>query len=316
MTPDALLKLGRQPPAFDDPARSPNELRAFWAHYGLDFGAEYPAADYRGGSVDSGPYRVMLHRWLQPGARSNLLLVHGFTDHSGLFGKLVAYGLARGDNVLIYDQPGHGLSSGEPCSIDDFDDYSRALAAVLASAGMPDLPCWVMAQSMGAAALMQFGRHYPWPFSATVLLAPLVRPAGWRGIQLAHTLLRRFVHSVPRRFSDSSSDPAFVASQRSDPLQSTVVPVRWVGAMRRWQAGLPGGSLDLGPALVLQGDRDDTVDWRYNMVAIARLFPGSRIEYLEGAGHHLANESEALRRRYLDLVDAYVAPLLGAAEPV
>ena len=71
-------------------------------------------------------------------------------------------------------------------------------------------------------------------------------------------------------------------------------------------AGLPLADLGVGPVLVLQGDRDGTVGWRYNMKAIAKLFPGSRIEYLPGAGHQLANESAAIRSRYAASIDAWL----------
>ena len=65
------------------------------------------------------------------------------------------------------------------------------------------------------------------------------------------------------------------------------------------------------PALVLQGDQDTTVDWRYNTRQIDKLFPGSDVRYLEGAGHQLANESVELRAAYLAEVTAYVDSLLG-----
>ncbi len=139
-------------------------------------------------------------------------------------------------------------------------------------------------------------RNRPWPFSAAILLAPLVRPAGWRRVQLAHRLLHRFADSVHREFTRNSSDQDFLAFLRRDPLQSRRISVRWVRALQRWLADLPIRDLGVGPALVLQGDVDGTVDWRYNTRAIATLFPGAISEVLPGAGHQLANESLAIRR--------------------
>ena len=306
MTPESIQALRDSLPPFAAAVDMPAELWDFHRYYGTDFRAQFPHARYRGGTVASGDYRLMLHRWLQPDARSSLVLVHGFFDHSGIYGRLIEYGLQRGCNVLIFDHPGHGLSSGDRCTIDDFGHYGRGLADVLAAAELPDVPRWVMAQSMGAAAVMEFGRQHRWPFEAAVLLAPLVRPAGWLRTRALHGLLRRFVDEVPRKFNENSSDQAFLQFLQAEPLQERAVPVRWVGALRRWCAGLPDTSLGLGPALVIQGDADTTVDWKYNMKAIVRLFPDSRIEYLAGAGHQLANESPALRQRYLALVDAYL----------
>ena len=83
--------------------------------------------------------------------------------------------------------------------------------------------------------------------------------------------------------------------------------VRWVGALRRWLKGLPETDLGVGPALVIQGDEDNTVAWRYNLKVISKLFPGSEVAYLPGGGHQLANESAAIRERYLQRVETYLA---------
>ena len=45
---------------------------------------------------------------------------------------------------------------------------------------------------------------------------------------------------------------------------------------------------------MVQGRQDRTVDWRFNMRVIKRLFQ-PRIVYLPKARHHLVNESSALR---------------------
>jgi lysophospholipase len=163
-----------------------------------------------------------------------------------------------------------------------------------------------MAQSTGCAALVDFARAHPWPFRHAVLLAPLVRPVSWMKIRIAHRLLHRFADHVPREFSDNSSDRAFLEFVQRDPLQSRKVSVRWVGALKRWLADLVPSDLGVGPTLVIQGGDDRTVDWKYNLNFIDKLFPGSRVEYLPDAGHHLANESDELRRRYYRAIDQFV----------
>lgn len=321
MTPVQLQELRERLPPFAGAGKPTALQREFCRDYSIDFAARYPQLQYRAGRVASAGYQLAVHQWCQPGATSNLLLLHGYLDHSGLFGHLIEYGLSRHCNVLIFDLPGHGLSTGDPVAIDDFGEYSQAVADVLAAAPFPDagqpaLPLWVMAQSTGAAALVEFARSNPWPFSAMILLAPLVRPAGWRRVKFTHVLLHRFVDSVPREFTRNSSDQAFLAFLRRDPLQSRKISVRWVGALRRWLAGLPISDLGVGPALVLQGDVDGTVDWRYNLRATARLFPGSHIEMLPGAGHQLANESLVIRQQYLKAVDGWLADHLPADETI
>jgi len=307
LTPQQLQRAREQLPPFGDNAPPSPELEAFCRTYGLDFTTPLPQVGYQVGHIQSGEFTLAVHQWRQYDARANLLLVHGYFDHSGLFNKLIAWGLAHHCNVLIFDLPGHGLSSGEPAVIDDFGDYSRAIDAVLKATSLPPLPWWAMAQSTGGAALVDYARKYNWPFAATVLLAPLVHPAKWASVSAAHLLLSPFIQSVERKFSINSSDREFLHFIQRDPLQSRRTSLRWVGALRRWLRSLARRDLGVGAALIIQGDADATVDWRYNVGFVSALFPGSRVEYLTGAGHQLANEAESYRRIYLASVVAWLA---------
>ena len=306
MTPQQLKTLRQTLPPFPVAAGDVPGMADFCDYYRLDFGSRYPGLEHQVGTVTSGPHRLAVHRWQQGEGRATLLLIHGYTDHTGLYGKLVEYGLSRGFNVLIFDLPGHGLSTGEAAAVDEFVTYGRAVASVLAQARAGDSPVWVMAQSTGCAALVEFARVHPWTFRAAVLLAPLVRPTGWLQIRLGHSLLRHFTDSVRRTFNQNSSDAEFLAFLRRDPLQPKHISLRWIGALRRWLGTLPENDLGVGPVLVVQGDRDGTVDWRHNINVIVRLFPGSRVEYVAGGGHQLANESPELRQRYYRSLDDYL----------
>ncbi|MFV0478171.1 MAG: alpha/beta hydrolase [Parahaliea sp.] len=277
--------------------------------YHIDFSRRFTGLAHHCGRLACGDFRLVAHYWQQPGAIRNLLLLHGYFDHAGLFRHLIEYGLSRGCNVIAYDLPGHGLSSGQAAAIDSFDYYGDSIETVITAlkqTHLPDLPVWVMGQSTGCAALINFASRYAWPFSDAVLLAPLLRPVQWQQVRTAHLLLQPFLKSVPRRFAVNSSDPDFIDFLQLDPLQPKRIPVCWVGALRRWLAALAIDDLGVGPALIVQGDADGTVDWRFNLPRIGQLFPGSRIELVPDAGHHLANESVALRARYLRAIDRYM----------
>jgi alpha-beta hydrolase superfamily lysophospholipase len=307
VTPDLLQDLRRQLPPFAEAGEPQAALQAFCRFYDIDFATRLPRVEHRAGFVHSGEFRIATHQWRQRDARANLLLLHGYFDHTGLYAKLIAWGLEHHCNVLIFDLPGHGLSTGEPAVIDDFSAYSRAIADVLAVTGAPTLPLWVMAQSTGCAALIDFAGKYAWPFTATVLLAPLIRPAGWSRVQAQFMLLRHFIRSVPRTFAINSSDAKFLAFLQRDPLQSRRIPLRWIAALRQWLRFLQPRDLGVGPALIIQGDADATVDWRYNVGFVQQLFPGSEVRYLCGAGHQLANESESYLCEYLAAVEGWLA---------
>ena len=302
---EQLSPLGSEP---DLPAQA----APFLTYYGLDFSAACPGAELSMGIVTSGAYEIATYCWRQPEATETLLLVHGYLDHVGLFSHLVRFGLKRGYNVLAFDLPGHGLSSGQPAAIDDFSHYSAAICDILDASGLNQQRLRVIAQSTGGAALIDLASRHPWPFLQTALLAPLIRPADWWRVRLTHALVHRFIHDIPRKFAKNSTDLAFLGFIQRDPLQSRRIQVGWVGALKRWLSQLKFHDLGVGPVLVIQGREDATVDWRYNLRRIETLFPGSAIEYLPEAGHHLANESEVLRNLYLARISDYFD---GAAPP-
>lgn len=307
MTPEELRVLRYQLPPYGEGAWPSGEMRAFCRFYGINFSDELPGVEHRVGYVDSGPYRLAVHHWRQPDAVANLLIVHGYYDHTGLFDKLVAQGLLHRCNVVIFDLPGHGLSSGEPAVIHDFADYARAINDVLARVWLPELPLWAMGQSTGCSALTEYARRFDWVFDALVLLAPLVRPTGWFGVRVAHRLLGPFVSSVPRKFSTNTSDREFLEFVARDPLQCHKVPLAWITALRNWLADLEHSSLGVGSALVIQGDNDLTVDWPYNLEVIQKLYPQTEVEYLAGAGHQLANELPETIAHYFSVVRQHLA---------
>ena len=177
MTPAQLAALRDSLPPFASVGLVPAQLQDYCRFYGLDFEARLPRVHHRIGSVTAGPYTLAAQCWLQPGASANLLLVHGYFDHAGLYGKLIEFGLLNNCNVLIFDLPGHGLSSGEPAVIGDFGDYGLATGAVLEAARpSPELPLWVMAQSTGCAALVEHARDGRGPAFVEVVVTPLYNP--------------------------------------------------------------------------------------------------------------------------------------------
>ncbi|MFT5483900.1 MAG: alpha-beta hydrolase superfamily lysophospholipase [Halieaceae bacterium] len=283
------------------------EQSRFCALYSINFEERLTGVDHALGYCQSGDYRLAIHVFQCRAASGNLLLLHGLYDHSGLYRHLIEYGLQRNMNVVIFDMPGHGLSTGEPFGIESFGDYRHAIADVLRACDFLSGSWSVLAQSNGAAALIEYTLTSGLkPFDRVVLLAPLIRPRGWWWIRAGHVLLHRLLDTVPRSLSTSSSDPEFLRFLHQDPLQIPTTAVSWVGALRRWLAHIEGCVSIESDWMLIQGTDDSTVDWQYNIPHIQKLFPGSRVEYIEGARHQLANESTTIRQRCLHLVSEYL----------
>ncbi|MFQ3200525.1 MAG: alpha-beta hydrolase superfamily lysophospholipase [Zhongshania sp.] len=279
-------------------------------YFDTNFEATYAGLRHLFGGFDSAGERIAMQVFNLSDAHSTAFVYHGYYDHVGLFNNVINYFLKHGYSVVAYDLPGHGLSTGERAAIDDFMSYRQVLNdafRVVADFGLPARRVG-LAQSTGCAVLMSHllsgGEG---DFDRVVLLAPLLRPTKWGWGRPAHALLKYFIHSLPRKFADNSDDQAFLEFLRArDPLQARILPVSWVGALKKWQSWFLRQAPVASSMLILQGDEDDTVDWQYNLPCIQRKFPYAKIIHVPGARHHLAKEGEAFRDQLWQACDDYL----------
>ena len=56
----------------------------------------------------------------------------------------------------------------------------------------------------------------------------------------------------------------------------------------------------------MQGTDDTTVDWRYNLPRLSEKFPAASTHIIDGARHHLVNESEEFRIKLFGILDTLI----------
>ncbi|AIR88645.1 alpha/beta hydrolase [Pseudomonas cremoricolorata] len=275
-------------------------------YYGLDL----PTSSTLG-TFEVAGFEVVGQAWLPPQPVATLFLLHGFYDHMGLFRHVIEWALGKGYAVLSCDLPGHGLSSGARASIDDFAVYQQVLDALFLQAQALDLPQpWhLCGQSTGGAIVVDHLLHCAEQSPAqgqVVLLAPLVRPRAWGRSKLSYSVLRHFVSGIERRFTDNSSDPAFLPFLQADPLQPRRLPTAWVGALVQWVKHIEAAPRSNRPLLIVQGEADGTVDWQHNLRVLQDKFAKPQILMLPQARHHLANELPDVRQQYFTFLGQHL----------
>ncbi|MFP1681615.1 alpha/beta hydrolase [Alloalcanivorax sp. C16-1] len=282
-------------------------------YYGIDFDARLPELQHGFGYFEAAGHTISVHAWRPPAPRGTVLICHGYFDHVGLYRHIIGHVLQRGYAVLAYDLPGHGLSSGPRAAIDDFRIYREVLEQCLSLASNHFPRPWnVIGQSTGGAIIMDYLVHHGFdrddnPFANIILLAPLVRPFKWGTARWLHTLVKPFARSIKRVFTVNSGDPDFLDFlENKDPLQDRRLPARWVTALKRWLPGFEAADRVKISPVVIQGDQDETVDWRYNLKVIRAKFEDPDIHMLPGARHHLANERDEFRRKIFAIIDRYL----------
>ena len=246
-------------------------------------------------------HQTVIMSWEPTKSLGAVIIVHGYMDHTGLYGHLIRHLLGRQLTVVCLDLKGHGLSSGAACSITDFGDYVTQVKSViiLCQAHFAG-PLHGIGQSMGGSVLMKHclnqSAHNAYPFTSLTLLAPLLQPADWKKNRRLYYFSRWFVKSIKRVFRPSSWDMEFLAFLREqDPLQPTRVPLDWIGAMDQWISEFAQANKVDYPVHIIQGDNDKTLDWKYNLSQFRLTFNALQVTIIKRANHHLVNEEEALR---------------------
>lgn len=296
-----------KPLHLSDPQSLTEEEQQYSAFYGIDFDSSNTEINHSMGYFDSIHYRVACHYYWQSHSRGTVFVMHGYYDHVGLYGNLIKFFLDQGYNIISFDLPGHGLSSGNRACVADFTDYVTALkqCVSMASKSIPK-PWLLIGQSTGGAVITDYLLTEKFsannsPFSKVVLLAPLIRPKNWGRIELAHRILGSLLRNVKRSFAPNSHDEEFLHFvKHKDPLQPTHSSVKWLGALRQWIKRIeqmPASSLS---PIIIQGKDDQTVDWQYNIPVLQKLFNNPTVFYHPTARHHLVNESEVIREEYFN----------------
>ena len=241
--------------------------------------------------------------------KAHILLLHGYYDHAGVLSTVIRFLIQQGFQVLTFDLPGHGLSTGERGAISEFSLYTESIREVVRRhLSSSSLPVYIVAHSTGAAVAVDYILNNPETsqIRKAVLVSPLVRPYRWNSITILVKPLKMFTRNLKRMLRNNSSDAKFLHFVKNDPLQYDQVPLSWVESLIRWNELIKKGNPSSVPVLILQGKKDTTVDWRYNVGFLLKKFPNIDVELIENGKHHLLNEEEHIRNNVFSSIHRYL----------
>ncbi len=297
---------------FEKPS-PPREIdKEYFRFYDIDLESRYLDIDHQFGNLSLAGFDIACHYFKQKNAKATLFVVHGYLDHVGLYKNIIEWGIQHNFSILAFDLPGHGLSSGKKVCINHFDEYRAVFDGLLKHVQQYISGPWhVLGQSTGGAIVMDYLlATRSERFDKVILLAPLVRPMGWRWLQAKLIVGRHFLDSVKRHFVLNSHNDKFLHFiSQIDPLQSRRLSVNWLLALQQWLSRfLRYEPINNITPLIIQGTDDQTVDWRYNLAVVGKKFPAFKLVALEGARHHLVNESQDYIQQMLQQMSQYVEP--------
>jgi lysophospholipase len=122
-------------------------------------------------------------RFVHPKAKGTIVVVNGNTESWLKYGELFHDLYQNGFSVTSYDHRGQGLSphlvpaNSQIGQIDDFALYAADLNAFVQQEIAPEKKekAFLLAHSMGGGVALDYLEHYPSPFRAVALSAPMLR---------------------------------------------------------------------------------------------------------------------------------------------
>ena len=285
-------------PSFSEP------VRRYFKYYDLDI----DGIEHIFGTFSSKNKVFAAHVFKPKRTKGTVIALHGYFDHAGVWKHVIRNLLKHGYTVALYDQPGHGLSSGDRASINDFSEYVSVLEDFLRISHVNlSGPFHLVAHSMGCAIAVDYLLNVTQiPLDKIILIAPLFHSVYWKLSRFGYALTGFINYSVPRIFQENSSDEEFLNFTKKDPLQARHMPIKWFGALVKWNNRVAGYKPSGIPIKIIQGTADTTVDWKYNLKFIKKKFNNTDISLITNGGHQLINESLPIRAETLNLIVDYI----------
>ena len=216
---------------------------------------------------------IATYVWGNPSHQPYALLVHGWSSFGLRFLPWVARLRAAGLAVVTFDQPGHGYSTGELCTLPDFISTIRVIGRRYGN------PALAIGHSLGGAALT-LAQAEDWHAERIVVIAP---PAD---METAAERFMQFMHlgsHLRERFLDWHE-------------RATGINARDLHVRQHLRAlGLP--------CLIVHDLHDLEVPWGEGEL-YARHWHNSRLLTTEGLGHHRVLDAP-------EVIDAALAFMQG-----
>lgn len=283
------------------------DVMDYFAHYGLD--GDWCDAEHLFGSFASAGFTLAAHLYKPQQYTATVVLLHGYLNHSGQFRHLIRHLVENGFAAAVYDLPGHGLSDGERAVIDSFDQYVQTTQDFLAVVQTHvHGPFHAVGFSTGAAILIEMlRRNLADQLEHIILAAPLIRWTAYEQSKGTYKVYRKFTDKIARFHRKNSSDKEYLRFNKTqDYLHCRHLSLKWVKALFDWNKKIESMPPCERRVLVIQGNKDGTVDWPYNLKLIRDKFPKARVKKIAGANHELFNEAVKYKQQALNLVENYI----------
>jgi len=281
------------------------EILSYFNYYNINF----PEIIHKYGFISFDEENISVHVFIPEEAIKTIFLIHGYLLHSIIYKELLKLILENKYALVAMDLPGHGLSSGKEGSISDFNEYTRVLKACIDFLKPVVPPLYgIIGHSTGGSIIIDYLLYNKSPFKKYILSAPLIHSdiycLSQVGITLINWLIKE-VHTYPRGNIGDKEKAEFV---KNDPLNIKIIPLTWVKSLFKWNDKINKSNKMIEQRLlILQGNKDTALEWKYNLKMINKIAPNAEIKIIENAKHELFLDKKEIRRQAFDYIISFLA---------
>ncbi|MDF1565397.1 MAG: lysophospholipase [Deltaproteobacteria bacterium] len=233
--------------------------------------------------------------------KARIVLVHGYSDHSGRYPHVIEAFADRGFAVHAFDYRGHGKSEGRRGHVGRFGEFVSDLSTFVARvrAEITDsAPLFVVAHSHGGLITLRWLLDRPSGLTGAVLTCPFLalgfEPPALK--VLAARVIGKIIPHLPLgnelEAENLTRDEAFQEETRNDPLYGHTTTPSWFTQMQQVQEEVKRRASEIvTPLLILQAEADTIV----SPEASRKLFDALSVrdkewESYEGMRHEIYRE--------------------------
>ncbi len=246
--------------------------------------------------------------------KAEVVLLHGFAEHSGRYTHFIQALNLAGVNVITYDHRGHGKSDGPRSYISSFDEYIDDLTIVVNHYKNSELPAFLMGHSMGSLiAATWLTRHQDHDFRGFISSSGALKVSDHISpfLQSISGLLAAIVPTLPTIRLEAaaiSRDQSVVNAYENDPLVWRKGVRARLGhellqASKQIQERCTSISL---PILILHGTADRLTDPKGSQLLMEKAASSDKQLILSDGGYHeLHNDSgkEEIIQQIIDWIN-------------
>jgi len=260
--------------------------------------------------------RLFVRKWRtdqKPDA--HILLIHGFSEHSGRYEEWARKFVAENIEVVAFDLRGHGKSGGIRGHTPGFNQLLRDIDLVVNQInGSDNKPVFLYGQSLGGGLVINYGLSRSNGFNGIIATSPWLK-LSTEPKAFILLLSRALKIIAPRAVKDSrldinflSHDPEVIRQYEADPLtHRQITPHLFFGARKAGYQAIKKAGRIKHPLLLMHGTDDKITSPKASEQFVQNAVKANKnVRFIpwEGLYHELHHEVE--KDRVFEAIQSWI----------